>query len=170
MSSQPRRPNPQVTGSGADAEKLSLTRPVQSVSTLIRPGLPNFLDYEKTPLHPLVSSANGEQHPNFPRNLAAFHLLTKEQLADLARFYHQNYPRVKESDWYPGPVQPWIGAQYEPYYDDLEEVQRYRFGWFIGLYTPANPQPLPNPFKYQPKFDLGESFLRGEQPQFYGCL
>lgn len=151
MSSPLSRPNRQFSVSEANTAQLSLTRSNDRVHRV----LPNFLDYNATPLQPLVSCDKGEQHAYFPRNLAEFHLLTGEQLDALAFFYHQRDPRVYQSDWYPCPIKPWLGAQNRASFD--EETKRYFFGWFIGLYTPENPQPLPNPFHYDSKLDFGES-------------
>ena len=43
-------------------------------------------------LHPLVPLPQGEAHPAFPRTLLAYHLLTEEELDDIAHHYHQSTP------------------------------------------------------------------------------
>ncbi|GKZ75393.1 hypothetical protein AnigIFM56816_000045 [Aspergillus niger] len=104
----------------------------------IHPHLPLILAHFRTPLHPLVSSTTGHQHPDFPRSLLQYNLLTSEQLDRLAVHFHQVDPPVRGTFWYPVRiVQPWIrsgGAK--GYVVDEEvglEVKRRRFGRFIGL-------------------------------------
>jgi hypothetical protein len=78
------------------------------------------------PLAPLVSLSSGEKHDSFPKTLLNFHLLTGEQLDDLAHFYHQRTP----SPWsqhYPHPIHTtWRN-------NACLEDKRRRFGKFIGL-------------------------------------
>lgn len=45
-------------------------------------------------LHPLVPLPVGDPHPAFPRTLLAYHLLTEEELDDIAHHYHQSTPSV----------------------------------------------------------------------------
>lgn len=156
MSSQLRPPNHQITGP-VNAQQRFVTRPLHSVQAHIRPAHSNFLDYVATPLRPFISCVDGKQHPDFPLNLLAFHLLTSQQLDNLARFYHQVLPRVKESTYYPRPMEAWIGAQGEENVD--VDTKRRRFGCFIGLYTPAPPQPRWDPLVYHRELEHGEPFL-----------
>lgn len=43
-------------------------------------------------LAPLVPLPCGPPHPDFPRTLMAFHLLTEDQLDSIAHYYHQSTP------------------------------------------------------------------------------
>lgn len=108
--------------------------------------LDHILAHLRTPLHPLVSSMTGVQHPYFPRDLLAFHLLTSSQLDELARHYHQVWPPVQATFWYPVWVPGWL-----PFSSSMSEgcsedqgcdggigavdlaTKRRRFGRFIGL-------------------------------------
>lgn len=82
-------------------------------------------------LIPLRSSSTGEIPPHFPPNLLAFHLLTSSQLDELARGFHQIWPPVEQTSWYPAQIPPWIGTPQEAAVD--LETKRRRFGRFIGL-------------------------------------
>jgi hypothetical protein len=75
-------------------------------------------------LAPLVQLTTGAVHPDFPRNLLAFWLLTDSQLESLAHFYHQRTPGPY-TDQYPCPVSWPPGLT-------LEEKRR-KLGKFIGL-------------------------------------
>jgi len=75
-------------------------------------------------LAPLVQLTTGLVHPNFPRTLLAFWLLTEDQLDDLAHFYHQRTP-CEWTQHYPCPVSWPPGLT-------LEEKRR-KLGKFIGL-------------------------------------
>ena len=63
-------------------------------------GLHHVLEHLQEPLCPLVSSSTGQVHPQFPRTLVAYHLLTLQQLDDLARHYHQMLPPTVETGHY----------------------------------------------------------------------
>lgn len=89
-------------------------------------------------LHPLVSSTTGRPHPDFPATLLAYHLLTASQLDSLAVHFHQVWPPVPATSWYPIRIAPWIGTPEEKDVDLT--TKRRRFGQFIGLkgcYGPA---------------------------------
>lgn len=112
-------------------------------NSLNTPAAPNSLyrtlSHLLIPLHPLVSSVTGTQHPDFPHNLLAFHLLTNSQLDRLARHYHQVWPPVQETFWYPIWVKGWVSsspsvlqAAEDTSLVDLA-TKRRRFGRFIGL-------------------------------------
>ena len=85
-----------------------------------------------SPLHALLSVASGQAHPDFPRTLLHYHLLTEAQLDALARFYHQD-PPCALSFAYPAPV---AGRWREPNRvagGGLVQDKRRRFGRFVGL-------------------------------------
>lgn len=85
----------------------------------------------QTRLSPLVSVTTGNVHPWFPRTLLAYHLLTVDQLDELARHYHQVLPSVASTTYYPITIDPWIGS---PDQGNISiETRRERFGKFIGL-------------------------------------
>jgi hypothetical protein len=75
-------------------------------------------------LAPLVQLTTGAVHPDFPRTLLAFWLLTDDQLDALAHFYHQRTPCYWTAQ-YPCPVTWPPGLS-------LEEKRR-KLGKFIGL-------------------------------------
>lgn len=112
------------------------TQSAPRTTTIIKPS--NFhpafipiLNYLNTPLFPLVSITSGLQHPDFPPNLLAFHVLTSTQLDNLARHYHQVWPPVEHTSRYPTTIPAWVGAPNE---QDVDlETKRRRFGTFIGL-------------------------------------
>lgn len=77
----------------------------------------------------------GLQHTDFPRTLLSFHLLTSAQLDELARHYHQVWPPVPATFYYPMRIPAWVAqvdGQMQPGRVDLE-TKRRRFGRFIGL-------------------------------------
>ncbi|PYI25938.1 hypothetical protein BP00DRAFT_357144, partial [Aspergillus indologenus CBS 114.80] len=99
-----------------------------------------LLTHLRTPLHPLVSSTTGHYHPAFPRTLLAFHCLTHAQLDSLARHFHQVYPAVAATGYYPITVPPWLGM---PGAEAVDlETKRRRFGRFIGLRGCESPTSL----------------------------
>ncbi|GAD94118.1 conserved hypothetical protein [Paecilomyces variotii No. 5] len=89
------------------------------------------LKHLASPLAPLVSITTGLPHPDFPRTLLAYHLLTWDQLDDIARHYHQVWPPVPETFGYPIQVPAWVGANSE--FDLDIETKRRRLGRFMGL-------------------------------------
>ena len=93
---------------------------------------PNFttiIGHLTKELQPLVSTATGIPHPEFPTSLLKYHLLTHSQLDDLAVHYHQVFPPVPETTQYPLCIKPWVGTESNV---DLN-VKRRRFGRFIGM-------------------------------------
>lgn len=88
------------------------------------PDLAYKLHQMALPLSPLVQLTTGAVHPDFPRTVLQFWLLTDAQLEGLAHFYHQRTP----SPWstqYPCPV-VWRS-------DVSLEEKRRKMGKFIGL-------------------------------------
>ncbi|OJZ86354.1 hypothetical protein ASPFODRAFT_32622 [Aspergillus luchuensis CBS 106.47] len=110
-------------------------------SSKLHPHLPAILRHLRTPLHPLVSSTTGHEHPDFPLSLLQYNLLTSDQLDRLAVHFHQVHPPVRGSFWYPVRIVPWLRWDDSDggkggYVGDVEvglEVKRRRFGRFIGL-------------------------------------
>lgn len=84
-------------------------------------------------LAPLVQLTTGAVHPDFPRTLLAFWLLTDAQLDSLAHFYHQRTPCAWTAQ-YPCPVSwpPGLGI----------EEKRRKLGRFIGLRGCDSPVPI----------------------------
>ncbi|KAM0483515.1 hypothetical protein ACHAPE_006629 [Trichoderma viride] len=94
------------------------------------PELAHKLNQMALPLSPLVQLTTGAIHPQFPRTVLQFWLLTDAQLESLAQFYHQRTP----SPWsrqYPCPVN-WRS-------DAPLEEKRRKMGRFIGLRGCENP-------------------------------
>lgn len=84
------------------------------------------LDHLASRLHPLISVSTGRSHPAFPQTLLHYHILTEEQLDDMAHHYHQRTP-TQLSLCYPAPVVTrWRTDA------DISDKRR-RFGRFIGL-------------------------------------
>ena len=96
-------------------------------------------------LVPLISVKTGRSHPEFPKSLLQYHLLTHDQLDDMARWYHQTVDAGEERWMYPCPItfgKVWCGssstvttvaetaARRQPV--DLD-TKRRRWGRFIGL-------------------------------------
>lgn len=106
------------------------------------PALAAKISQLSLPLAPLVSLPNGQVHPQFPKTLLNFWLLTTDQLDELAHFYHQRTPGPWSSQ-YPCPIN-WrndatIGkwnlsptiVQTNSY--AIQEEKRMKIGRFIGL-------------------------------------
>jgi hypothetical protein len=81
--------------------------------------------------------ASGLPHLSFPTSILQYHLLTHEQLDELARFYHQVIPPVRETFRYPVRIPAWVSVNEE---EDAEravevdlETKRRRWGRFVGL-------------------------------------
>lgn len=103
---------------------------------------------------PLVSVKTGKSHPDFPRTLLSYQLLTHDQLDSLARHYHQTIDAGEERWLYPAPIgweKVWCGSESgsgsyiesngkcdcndvatKRHLASLE-VKRRRWGRFIGL-------------------------------------
>lgn len=114
-------------------------------------GLHHVLEHLQEPLCPLVSSSTGQVHPQFPRTLVAYHLLTLQQLDDLARHYHQMLPPTVETGHYIIAMTPWLGA-----WDEAEigiHTRRRHFGQFIGLWGFESRK-----INFKVHFSLTESF------------
>ena len=88
------------------------------------PELRHKLDQMALNLSPLVQITTGQIHPDFPKTVLQFWLLTDQQLEELAHFYHQRTPSFLSAQ-YPCPVN-WSS--------DLSlEDKRRKMGRFIGL-------------------------------------
>jgi hypothetical protein len=87
------------------------------------------IDFLSRALAPLVSVTTALPAPDFPSTILAYHLLTSDQLDNLAQHYHQVWPPVSETFSYPLRIPAWVGTEQE-----VEVVtKRRRFGRFIGL-------------------------------------
>lgn len=89
-----------------------------------KPELKRKLRNMSIELSPLVQVTTGLVHPDFPRKMLQFWLLTDEQLEDMALFYHQRTPGCLRTQ-YPCPI-TW-GT------DLTLEEKRRKIGKFIGL-------------------------------------
>ncbi|RVX74407.1 hypothetical protein B0A52_01533 [Exophiala mesophila] len=135
---------------GHNLRRLALVPPPKYHVTVIRPPLsPNSqqrkahyqysVDHLRAPLVPLISVTNGLAHPDFPKSLLQYHLLTHEQLDSLACWYHQVFPPVRETFQYPAWVPAWTSLPCAPgvagpNLDAVDlETKRRRWGRFIGL-------------------------------------
>ncbi|KAL4888639.1 glycosyl hydrolase [Aspergillus ambiguus] len=97
----------------------------------ISPQFIHVVNHLRTPLSPFVSVTTGRPHPNFPRNLFAYRLLTSTQLDDLFAHYHQVWPSVPETYMYPIAIPAHVVAEHH-WEVDIEQKRRW-FGRFIGL-------------------------------------
>ncbi|KAL8761987.1 MAG: hypothetical protein Q9184_001934 [Pyrenodesmia sp. 2 TL-2023] len=92
-----------------------------------------------TALAPLLSITSGTAHPAFPSTILHYHLLTEDQLNELAHHYHQRTPS-RFSLCYPLPV---VGRWHQGTTTTTTtgqggeaaklEDKRRRFGRFVGL-------------------------------------
>lgn len=134
------------------------------------PGFPHFhpdflpVIYRlQSRLIPLKSSYSGEIPSQFPLNLLAYYLLTSSQLDELAREFHQIWPPVEHTSWYPTQIAPWIGTPQEATVD--LETKRRRFGRFIGLRGCESPVDATFSGDVRFEFQTGESAeLRNGKP------
>ncbi|KAF9894278.1 hypothetical protein FE257_007781 [Aspergillus nanangensis] len=104
-----------------DDETIRLLQAEQPCSNEKNPPPSTMISFASTlqrlrrPLFALNSLTTYQPHPDFPKTILSFHLLTEAQLDALARYYHQ----------------AWIGAAHEMDVD-IDEKRRL-FGEFIGL-------------------------------------
>lgn len=108
-----------------------LSKQVRSPETTIL--LRRHLDHLSLSLQPLMSITTGTAHPDFPKTLLHYHILTEAQLDSLAQFYHQRTPSIF-SFGYPEPVVARWNAN-----AGIEEKRR-RFGRFVGLRGCESPE------------------------------
>ncbi|RAL09258.1 uncharacterized protein BO97DRAFT_458412 [Aspergillus homomorphus CBS 101889] len=122
-----KRPNP-------NSNPTATAKPTKKKNNRTTPTLEAITTHLRTKLYPLVSSTTGHEHPAFPRTLLAFHCLTHAQLDALARHFHQVYPPVAATGFYPITVPPWVGTDRSSGRGNVDlETKRRRFGRFIGL-------------------------------------
>lgn len=129
--------------SSSSAPRLVVREPPTATQQYLVAALTHLIQ----PLIPLVSITTGLPHPEFPRTLLSYHLLTHEQLDRLARFYHQTIDAGWERWMYPSPLvwgKSWCGSQpvHAPSAQNMLsnrrilvdlETKRRRWGRFIGL-------------------------------------
>ncbi|KXX83094.1 hypothetical protein MMYC01_200509 [Madurella mycetomatis] len=116
--------NPSATPRTATTAAVAATTAFSTRLAAKNPALHLKLSQMSLQLAPLVQLTTGAVHPDFPRTLLAFWLLTDAQLESLAHFYHQRTP-CRWTAHYPCPVSWPAGLT-------LEEKRR-RLGRFIGL-------------------------------------
>ena len=129
---------PQTPSRTSFAHNLDLSSEQTKVST-VHPEFPNRLQYLSRRLLPILSLSTGTPHPSFPRTILAYHLLTAQELNDMAHYYHQRTPcRLTfeypvSVDWDPATAanQAMI-ARGEISSEQVAQMRR-RFGRFIGL-------------------------------------
>ncbi|KAI4173096.1 MAG: hypothetical protein LQ343_003206 [Gyalolechia ehrenbergii] len=117
-----------------------LINPSTSASTNLSVQFRRKLTHLATPLAPLLSITSGTTHPSFPSTILNYHLLTEEQLNDLAHHYHQRtpnqwslcYPLPIVGRWHAGSG-PTISQQGQVHGEANLEDKRRRFGRFMGL-------------------------------------
>ncbi|ETN42901.1 uncharacterized protein HMPREF1541_02059 [Cyphellophora europaea CBS 101466] len=112
-------------------------------SAALRTAYHSVITHLSTTLVPLISVSTGLPHPEFPRSLLQYHLLTHAQLDSLARWYHQTEPATAESWQYPAIIPPFTsaalsmalgdGANSSAFDNVSLETKRRRWGRFIGL-------------------------------------
>ena len=114
-----------------------------------RTAYPRAISRLSTPIYPLISLETGQEHPNFPRSILQFHLLTHEILDELCEYYHQTLPphsgRYKRrgmslGSQYPAPLgtKAWVYESASPHERCITRpvslaAKRRRFGRFCGL-------------------------------------
>ena len=106
------------------------------------PTYQNAVAHLATKLIPLISVSTGLPHPAFPRSLLQYHLLTHEQLNELAVYYHQVVPPLRQTTQYPVSIPAWVGRDgrllengHGAAADGVVslETKRRRWGRFLGL-------------------------------------
>jgi hypothetical protein len=105
-------------------ESPNTKTPSSSYKTTNNPAFYKKLQHLSLKLAPLVQIDTGLAHPSFPSTLLSYHVLTVQELDDLAHFYHQRTPGPFTAR-YP---QPMNWGESLP----LEEKRR-KFGKFVGL-------------------------------------
>jgi len=124
-SSNDYQPSPTATNSTSSVPPMTSTASALYARRAAKnPPFEAKIQHMSLKLAPLVQLTTGLVHPNFPRTLLAFWLLTEDQLDDLAHFYHQRTP-CEWTQHYPCPVSWPPGLT-------LEEKRR-KLGKFIGL-------------------------------------
>ncbi|KAL4784682.1 hypothetical protein BJX76DRAFT_326485 [Aspergillus varians] len=124
----------QSSGISAQLPKLEDWDSSTTATTTIHPEFRDTLTLLSRKLWPFVHYPTGRTHPDFPKSLLSFHLLTSQQLDSLALYFDQVYPPNANSFRYPLPVKPWLATN--GLVRDLGVgvgVKRRRFGRFIGL-------------------------------------
>ncbi|KAJ5563270.1 hypothetical protein N7535_008434 [Penicillium sp. DV-2018c] len=120
-----------------------------SPPTLTHPPNPHKINLN-TPISELIS-CTGERHPDFPKTLREYYLLTSQKLDSLTYFYHQVHPPTEQTRQYPMTIRPWIGTRHELLLD--VESKRAGFGTFIGLPGYIVDSSAGNPLRYNAALD-----------------
>ncbi|KAH8689110.1 hypothetical protein BGW36DRAFT_391783 [Talaromyces proteolyticus] len=97
----------------------------------INPHFKPTLNHFSRRLAVLISITTALPHPDAPKSILEYHLLSNQLLDDLARHYHQVWPPVPETFEYPKVIPAWVGTDFEQSIDIA--TKRRRFGRFIGL-------------------------------------
>lgn len=141
MSSKP-PPTPTTPSTNFSGETLVNHVPTTSAAAAATKPTDHSLQYRRklahltTTLAPLLSITSGTAHPSFPRTILHYHLLTEDQLNELAHHYHQRtpsrfslcYPLPVVGRWHQGGTTTGPGGEAAK----LEDKRR-RFGRFVGL-------------------------------------
>ncbi|KAI9934481.1 hypothetical protein MW887_000095 [Aspergillus wentii] len=159
-----------------------LYSPLSTASTLVSPSSlqlefqllkrhPSFLSvlrHMRTPLCPLVSATTGLHHPHFPTTILAYHLLTSQQLDDLARHFHQVWPPCSATYYYPVSFPAWLGTDHETTVDI--HTKRRRFGRFIGLRGCESPVETSDPEMSVIQEETEDEMLVRMEREWLECL
>ncbi|KAJ5085697.1 hypothetical protein N7532_010468 [Penicillium argentinense] len=176
MKTSPASPNRKSNSSSfsnsAKSSSSASTNPPQPLPPTFHPNFLPFINHLAQPLNPMVNSITGEAAPGWPENVLQYHLLSENQLNNLARFFGQVFPANTTTHSYPRTFRPWIGAPDE----DSTSIERKRssFGYFIGLYDyiPSEVEHftarLARPLLEHPlSINLGPAGQRQTQPESY---
>ncbi|KAH7021759.1 hypothetical protein B0J12DRAFT_585734 [Macrophomina phaseolina] len=86
----------------------------------------------RRPIRPLLALQTGRAHPEFPRTMLHYHLLSERQMDSISLYYSQAV-RDDYSDMYPRPIN-WDDEAFDHMdYERRVSVKRRLVGLFIGV-------------------------------------
>ncbi|KAL9093849.1 MAG: hypothetical protein Q9165_003772 [Trypethelium subeluteriae] len=102
------------------------------------PDLAKKINQLRLNLAPIVLMPSGPAHPDYPKTILHFFLLTEEQLDSIAHYYHQSTPTIWTNS-YPAPMN-WDAAFFARQAgtgvlsdEKRVEIKRRKLGKFIGI-------------------------------------